>query len=50
MPYYDAKLDALYSSNEDLYKDIDIVLIENQIGKIAVRINQLRDAHPVLCR
>lgn len=36
------KLDALYSSNEDLYKDIDIVLIENQIGKIAVRMKSIQ--------
>jgi hypothetical protein len=36
------KLDALYSSNEDLYKDIDTVLIENQIGKIAVRMKSIQ--------
>lgn len=36
------KLDALYTSQEDLYKDIDIVLIENQIGKIAVRMKSIQ--------
>jgi len=36
------KLDALYSSNEDLYKDIETVLIENQIGKIAVRMKSIQ--------
>ena len=36
------KLDALYNSNEGLYKDIDTVLIENQIGKIAVRMKSIQ--------
>lgn len=36
------KLDGLYSTNEDLYKDINIVLIENQIGKIAVRMKSIQ--------
>ena len=36
------KLDALYTSQEDLYKDINIVLIENQIGKIAVRMKSIQ--------
>lgn len=36
------KLDALYNSNQNLYKDIDSVLIENQIGKIAVRMKSIQ--------
>ena len=36
------KLNALYSSNEDLYKNIETVLIENQIGKIAVRMKSIQ--------
>ena len=36
------KLDDLYSTNEALYQNIDMVLIENQIGKIAVRMKSIQ--------
>lgn len=36
------KLDELYNDNSKLYENIDLVLIENQIGRIAVRMKSIQ--------